>query len=221
MSKRDALDIARYLKSLHNRIGLERDDIIDVPRHRKQRESLSREMDRIAALNAMMLKEYRRETKPRKDPEIKVGDCPCGLPIMISDRYSLNVKGPTTINRKCQGYRCGRVNAVIINASYTVQRATWKTFECRCGGDIYLRSDYTGGAGFSGYDAEGKTRFDTMVVHQEDRKNRTVKIGCPRCDCKYKLKLRFTTDENGTCHRNIGDGSTVARCKGCQNRPER
>lgn len=135
---------------------------------------------------------------------------------MLAARYAVNVKGPTTIKRKCQGHRCGRTNEVVIRASFEVQRATWKAMDCRCGGAIYLRSDYAG-VGFEGWDTDGKSAFDLMVERRTDNQNRTVKTECPRCDCKYTVRIRFTT-EDGRVYRSL-NGSTVSRCAGCRYRP--
>lgn len=156
-----------------------------------------------------------KRTTTRKPQTLKVGECPCGKPIMIAERYAVSLTGPTTINRKCDGYRCGRINAVVVSTTYTVQRATWDVFDCRCGGVIRLRSDYTGGPGWTGYDAEGKDIL-TSMSERDSEKNRTVKIDCPRCDCKYTIVVRFTKTDDGM-RRNLSE-SKVRRCDGCRHR---
>lgn len=157
----------------------------------------------------------RSTTKPQT---LKVGNCPCGKPIMIAERYAVSLIGSTTINRKCDGFRCGRTNAIVLHQpSREVQRATWKALDCRCGAGIYLRSDYAG-VGFSGWDTEGKSQYDLMVERKGDNKNRTIKADCSRCDCKYTVRIRFTREKDASGimqnYRSI-NGSTVKRCKAC------
>lgn len=155
----------------------------------------------------------------RQSTEHKVGECKCGQAIMLGDRYSVATEGPTTLKRACQGYRCNRVNEIVLTVQAKVIRATWNVLDCLCGTPIYLRSDYAG-VNFEGWEG---TAFEAMVSRERDRKNRTVKTPCRGCGCKYTIPIRFTRekDEKGEEHwYRSTNGGKVMRCRSCKARKE-
>lgn len=124
-----------------------------------------------------------------KDGTTTVGKCVCGRSIEIGEKYTLPLKGPTTLKRRCRGsYRgepCGRINEVVLRVNAEVERANWHAYDCGCGQPIYLRADYSG-------EPELQGRF---WERPEDKKNRTVAYTCP-CRCRWKFQIRFKQEKN-------------------------
>lgn len=152
-------------------------------------------------------------TRIRSKPTThKVGECPCGADIELGNRYSVSTTGPTTIKRKCQGYRCKRTNEIVLTVQATVQPATWHAHTCRCGAKIYLRRDYAG-VNFEG----GESR---LYSSPEGRKNRTVKADCTDCHCRYVFTIRFVPSKGRTGGVTRDTKIGVYRCNMCKELPD-
>lgn len=143
-----------------------------------------------------------------------VGSCVCGRDIDLGDRYSVSTERPTTIKRVCGGPGCDRVNEIVLTVGVEIKRMSWAAHECLCGSTLYLRAEYAG-YGFEGWSGTG---FEAMTFGDKDYKNRTVKMPCRGCACKYVIQIRFTRGAEG---RERDTDFKVYRCRSCKIRKER
>lgn len=208
MARVDDLAVMAYLAGYHKSLSetyaaLEQDT---TRAGKSRRAAIGKDMDRLLKLYQSLKKSTDRAVKTvKEEPSILVGVCPCGEDVLIGERYSLSVKTPTTIRRKCQ--KCSRVNAVSMGISKEFVPASWHAFDCRCGAAINVRGDYAGPF-FAG------SHVRRLFAHDEEYKNRTTKVDCPECPCKWVIKIVFSKGEDGKRSREII--LSVYRCKPCQ-----
>lgn len=186
MNKKDAADVARYLTEL--RTGYQK-VAASEGFDEKRRDGYQREIDRLTALAKAV-----RPSGPSVQLEadlVEVGKCACGQSVKVSKRYSMSVKGMTTVSCACQGRDCKRTNDVEIQMLSTVMPANWHLRDCFCGTPIYLRDDYGGGYGYGWYGLKGWS----------PAKNRTTTYTCRGCGCKWKLTIRFVEVDGSTRRR--------------------
>lgn len=151
----------------------------------------------------------------RQSTEHKIGSCACGHPITLGDRYSVSTQGPTTVKRTCQGYGCTRVNEIVLSVRAEIKAANWAIHECLCGSKLYTRSEYAGPR-FEGYDG-ASVRYPFGDAPESAYKNRTVKLPCRGCKCRYVIQIRFKK-ENGSRFRETN--ARVYRCGYCKMRKD-
>jgi RNase P subunit RPR2 len=208
MNRNDQLALRELLAEYVSEQRIRYDDAGDDTRDGKRRQAqIGKKIDAAVKLYKKLAP---APYKPPKQDSVKVGECPCGEPILIGDRYSTRVGQtamPTTLSRTCR--RCGRQNDVELTVLYAVRPLNWHVRDCICGKPIRLRSDYAG-YGFSGY--EGLHDFRGIT-----RKNRTTTVKC-RCGCIWSFAIRFTTHKTGELagktERAIPD-IRVTRCDRC------
>lgn len=150
----------------------------------------------------------------RQSTDHKIGECPCGRAIKIGDRYSVSTERPTTIKRVCDGYQCGRVNEIELTVRTRIVPTNWEIHTCLCGSPVYTRSEYAGPY-FEGYEGP----HYPYSVPESAYKNRTVKMPCRGCSCKYVIQIRFTKKKEGGRERDTL--AKVYRCPSCRREKER
>lgn len=138
--------------------------------------------------------------------EIKAGMCVCGRTVTMAARYAVNMAGPTTVKRVCPGYRCGRVNEIVIHASFELKPSTWKVRDCLCGRPLYLRGEYSG-------ETQHRQGLDRLIDRDSHYKNRTATVKCRECGCKWTCRIRF--EKTATSHNRTVQ-FLVVRCGACQ-----
>lgn len=190
MNASEARETRRLLAKLHADLNTQYGDAVPGSKDHKR---LAADIDSLAKLYNGPLKKLAVPTPKKEAPKHQAGTCPCGAPIMISDRYTANLKSGSFIKVACPGKSryepCTRTNELRLSASTWHVERDWHVLDCMCGAPVYLR------------DADGGGRAYGLKGWVEKPRGKKVTEKCRGCGCEWKFTISFVQKDGSTRRR--------------------